>query len=82
MLVMNRFRHILVVADPSYPCPTLAEEVARRAADGPIKVLVVAPALNSRLRNWVSDVDDAVARADAPAAGGRQAARSRHQRPG
>jgi hypothetical protein len=26
-------------------------------------VLVVAPALNSRLRHWVSDVDDAVARA-------------------
>jgi hypothetical protein len=29
----------------------------------PTGVLVVAPALNSRLRHWLSDVDDAVARA-------------------
>lgn len=57
-------RHILVVANRTCPCPTLADEVARRAAERPIDVLVVAPALNSRLRHWVSDVDDAVARAE------------------
>ncbi len=32
-------------------------------SDTPTEVLVVAPALNSRLRHWVSDVDGAVARA-------------------
>ena len=57
-------RHaILVIANRTCPCPTLVDEVARRAIDPPAGVLVVAPALNSRLRHWVSDVDDAVARA-------------------
>jgi hypothetical protein len=56
-------RRILVVANRTCPCPILADEIARRAAEGPVEVLVVAPALNSRLRHWLSDVDDAVARA-------------------
>jgi GABA permease len=56
-------RRILVIANRTCPCPTLADELARRAAAAPTDVLVVAPALNSRLRHWVSDVDDAVARA-------------------
>jgi hypothetical protein len=57
-------RHaILVVANRTCPCPTLVDEVARRAIDTPAQVLVVAPALNSRLRHWVSDVDEAVAQA-------------------
>ncbi len=43
--------------------PTLVDEVSRRAGDSPAEVLVVAPALNSRLRHWVSDVDGAIARA-------------------
>jgi hypothetical protein len=54
---------ILVVANRTCPCPLLLDEVARRASDAPIDVLVVVPALNSRLRHWLSDVDDAVARA-------------------
>jgi GABA permease len=54
---------ILVIANRTCPCPTLADEVARRANDTPIDVLVVAPALNSRLRHWVSDVDEAVVHA-------------------
>jgi hypothetical protein len=54
---------ILVIANRTCPCPTLVDEVARRAGDTPTEVLVVAPALNSRLRHWVSDVDGAVARA-------------------
>jgi hypothetical protein len=49
-------RRILVIANRTCPCPTLADEVARRASDTPIDVLVVAPALNSRLRHWVSDL--------------------------
>jgi hypothetical protein len=56
-------RRILVVANRTCPCPTLADEVARRARAAPTDVLVVAPALNSRLRHWVSDVDEALARA-------------------
>ena len=64
---MNEDRHptskILVIANLTCPCPTLIDEVARRASETPGDVLVVAPALNSRLRHWVSDVDDAVARA-------------------
>ena len=54
---------ILVVANRTCPCPMLLDEVARRAGDAPIDVLVVVPALNSRLRHWLSDIDDAVARA-------------------
>lgn len=54
---------ILVISNRTCPCPTLVDEVARRASDTPAEVLVVAPALNSRVRHWVSDVDDAVARA-------------------
>jgi hypothetical protein len=62
----HRQRHasgVLVIANRTCPCPTLLDEVARRAAAAPTDVLVVAPALNSRLRHWLSDVDDAVARA-------------------
>ena len=57
----DRERRILVVANRTCPCPTLADEVSRRASAAPTEVLVVAPALNSRLRHWVSDVDAAVA---------------------
>ena len=54
---------ILVIANRTCPCPALADEIARRVNDTPAPVLVVAPALNSRLRHWVSDVDGAVAQA-------------------
>jgi hypothetical protein len=56
-------RRILVIANRTCPCPTLADEVAGRANAAPTAVLIVAPALNSRLRHWLSDVDDALARA-------------------
>jgi GABA permease len=51
---------ILVIANRTCPCPVVADEVARRASDTPTDVLVVAPALNSRLRHLASDVDEAV----------------------
>ena len=55
---------ILVIANRTCPCPALLDEVARRAhAHQPAQVLVVAPALNSRLRHYVSDVDGALAHA-------------------
>jgi hypothetical protein len=50
---------ILLVANRTCPCPGMLEDVARRASGG--EVLVVAPALNSRLRHYVSDVDAAAA---------------------
>jgi hypothetical protein len=41
---------ILVIANRTCPCPALLEEVARRARERePSDVLIVAPALNSRL---------------------------------
>lgn len=52
-------RAILVIANRTCECPALHEDIARRAAPG-ADVLVVAPALNSRLRHWVSDTDAAV----------------------
>src|SRR3954447_20680587 len=54
---------ILVVANRTCPCPMLVDEVPRCVRDAPVDVLVVVPALNSRLRHWLSDIDDAVARA-------------------
>jgi len=56
-------RRILVIANPPCPCPELADDVARRALARPADVVVVAPALNSRLRHWASDVDAAVVQA-------------------
>ena len=52
---------VLLVANRTCPCPEMLEEVARQAAGG--EVLVVAPALNSRLRHYVSDSDAASAAA-------------------
>ena len=54
---------LLVVANRTCPCPVLLDEVARRVSDAPIDVLVVVPALNTRLRHWLSDIDAAVTRA-------------------
>ena len=56
-------RRILVIANPPCPCPALVDEVARRVLPGPADVVVVAPALNSRLRHLASDVDAAVQQA-------------------
>jgi hypothetical protein len=61
--IENPSRRILVIANQPCPCPALADEVARRALPGPADVVVVAPALNSRLRHWASDVDAAVLQA-------------------
>jgi hypothetical protein len=51
---------LLVVANRTGPCPGLIAEVARSCAAEGGEVLVVAPALNTRLRHWVSDTDDAL----------------------
>src|SRR5919199_3977366 len=56
---------ILVVANETVGGPELLAEVRRRAEDVQEKVLVVCPALNSPLRHWVSDEDQARAAAQA-----------------
>ena len=58
-------RRVLVIADKTCPCIELHYRIRGRAPAHALEVLVVAPALNSRLRHWVSDTDDAVVAAEA-----------------
>ncbi|MEO8290201.1 MAG: universal stress protein [Gaiellaceae bacterium] len=52
-------RRILVVANETVAGKALRDEVVRRARDGETEVLVISPALNTRLRHWTSDEDKA-----------------------
>ncbi|HEY7004000.1 MAG TPA: universal stress protein [Gaiellaceae bacterium] len=53
-------RHrILVVANETVAGRSLRAEVVRRAREGDAEVLVVTPALNTRIRHWTSDEDTA-----------------------
>ena len=54
---------ILVIANETVGGRPLREEVARRAQSPATEILVVAPALNSPVRHWVSDEDGARAAA-------------------
>jgi hypothetical protein len=54
---------ILVVANETVGGGALRDEVTRRAGGRRTEVLVVAPALNSRVRHWASDDDHARAAA-------------------
>jgi GABA permease len=56
-------QRILVVANETVGGPELLSEIRARAGDRRVSVLVVCPALNSPLRHWVSDEDDARAAA-------------------
>lgn len=56
-------RRILIISNETLAGETLHEEVARRARATGAEVLVVCPALNSRLRHWLSDEDGARAAA-------------------
>jgi hypothetical protein len=53
---------IALVAEP-ISAQALRSAVGRDTAED-AEVLVVAPALNSRLRFWISDVDESIARAE------------------
>lgn len=57
---------LIVLANRTCPCPGLTDEIVRRLEGRPAEVLVVAPALNSRLRHLTNDdaraVDEARAR--------------------
>ena len=56
-------RRILVIANETVGGETLREEIRRRAEGYREHVLVVCPALNSPLRHWASDEDNARAKA-------------------
>ncbi|HLY94511.1 MAG TPA: universal stress protein [Gaiellaceae bacterium] len=56
-------RRILVVANETVGGRPLREEVAKRAQGSSAEILVVAPALNSPVKHWVSDEDGARAAA-------------------
>ncbi len=65
MSAVAESRRILVIANRTCPCPALLDEIARRARGHDIvDVLLVAPALNSRLRHYLSDTDPAIAAAE------------------
>jgi len=51
--------HVLLVANRTCPCPDVLDDVRHRSGESG-RVHIVVPALNSRLRHWVSDSDDAV----------------------
>lgn len=51
---------ILVIANETVEGEALHDTIRRRALEAkPIEVRVIAPALNSRLRHWLSDEDEA-----------------------
>jgi GABA permease len=56
---------ILVVANETVGGPELLSEIRERSAGRKARVLVVCPALNSPLRHWVSDEDQARTNAQA-----------------
>jgi hypothetical protein len=60
----SREVRLILVANRTCPCPALPGEVLERIGDRSAEVLVLAPALNSRLRHWMSDIDAAVKAAE------------------
>ncbi len=58
-------RRVILVANATAGGAVLNGRVRRRLRSGPTEVLVVAPALNSRLRHWTSDEDRARTEAEA-----------------
>lgn len=56
----DQTHRLIVVANRTCPCPGLIDEVAARTLKHGGEVLVIAPALNSRLKHWLSDTDAAL----------------------
>jgi GABA permease len=56
-------RRVLVVANQTATSSTLLTELLRRSTLGDVQFHLVVPALNTRLRHWLSDTDDAVSAA-------------------
>jgi len=59
----GRPKRILVIANETVADPALKAKILERAGGRTANVLVVCPALNSRLKHWFSDSDGARARA-------------------
>ncbi|MGH3262128.1 MAG: hypothetical protein ACRDNS_09055, partial [Trebonia sp.] len=53
-------QRVLIVANQTANSPALIAELRYRAGRSPVTFHLVVPALNSRLRHWLSDTDDAV----------------------
>lgn len=56
-------RRVLVVANQTATSPGLIAQLRERSACGPLHLHLVVPALNGRLRHWLSDTDGAVSAA-------------------
>jgi GABA permease len=52
-------QRVLIVANQTATSPALITELRDRAERGPVSFHLVVPALNSHLRHWLSDTDDA-----------------------
>jgi hypothetical protein len=52
-------KHVLVVANQTATSPVLLAELRHRAQRGPVTFSLLVPILNSRLRHWLSDIDEA-----------------------
>jgi hypothetical protein len=52
-------RRLLLVANEPFDRAALGDVIGLRADEEPAEALVIAPALNSRLRHWLSDEDEA-----------------------
>ena len=59
MLISPPTRRVLVITNETAEGALLHETILASAAEPGTEVLVVAPALNSRLRHWLSDSDGA-----------------------
>jgi GABA permease len=53
-------RRVLIVANQTATSSALISDLQTRARRGPVDLHLVVPALNSHLRHWLSDTDDAV----------------------
>jgi hypothetical protein len=60
---MDRMTRVLVVANETVAGKELRAEIVRRVREDGAEILVVCPALNSRVRHWLSDDDRARAEA-------------------
>jgi len=67
MVVTSRARRVLVISNETVEAEVLRDTIAAHART--VEVVVVAPALNSRLRHWLSDEDPARSAAEARLAG-------------
>ena len=53
-------RRVLIVANQTATSPQLIAELHTRTRDHALSLHLVVPALNTRLRHWLSDTDDAM----------------------